>query len=143
MTEINSVGEHPFKNDPRTVIRAHLSQIEAPRQDALDTALSIIHESYQEYQGTRDAFGVCIDLVQKISNPTTVLATLLDLKNSGIPSRWKSNPEITRTVVSICGQLELGLLKAQQIHLAHSGGGETIPDRIDNVTRLVENLQQK
>ncbi|TSC88718.1 MAG: hypothetical protein G01um10145_744 [Microgenomates group bacterium Gr01-1014_5] len=143
MTELTSTPEQPFKNDPSAVIRNHLNEAGHPEEISLQTAAAMIRREYAGYEGNKDALGVCMELAHRITNATYTLAALFDSQNADLPSNWRENPEITRTVVSMCGNLELGILKAQQLHLAHSGGGKSIPDRINNVTRLVSDLQQK
>lgn len=133
------VGEQTFKNDPATVITEHLAGVGELYLASVEAAAEIIRASHPR----RDALGVSLDLNSKISNPTTVLAGLFATGHDALPSNWRANPEITRTVLSMCGQIEAGILRARQADEFYLGGSSYVDARLGEVEHFVEALQQK
>jgi hypothetical protein len=133
-----------FLNDPYTVIVDHLRHTSPPpSRGAVQAAGAIIRTSYQEFGGQRNAFGVCVDLADRITESATVLAEMFATSSDDLPERWRANPAIARTVLSMAGYIELGYLKAHQVSVAHEGGHPSIDTRITVVKGLIAALQAK
>lgn len=122
------------------VVKKHIEKVGAPPQKAVDAAGEIIKETYYSFGGKKNALGTSIELSTYISNSTTVLASMINSKDKSIPDKWKSNPEVARTILLICGEVESGLLKAQQHYLKHEGEGGNLQKRIDQVSEFLNDL---
>jgi len=132
-------NELAFKNDPAAVIAEHLSRVGEPNSASVEAAAELIRTSYPR----RDALGVSLDLNTRIDDPTTVLAAMFANGHDALPPSWNANPEIVRTVLSISGQIEAGILRARQLSVAHEGGNPHTDARLDEVEHFIELLQQK
>ncbi len=133
------VGEAGYKNDPIAVIADHLTRTGEQSPADMEWAAEITRTHYPE----RDALGVCIDLNTIGSESTTVLAGMFAAGHEALPEHWRANPEITRTVLTMSGYIEMGLLRAQQASVAHDGGDPYFDSRLNEVEHFVEALQQK
>jgi hypothetical protein len=87
--------------------------------------------------------GLCIDLAGKISSATTVLAGMFHDHHAALPRRWLENPEIERTILTMTGHVELGILRAEQAGKAHMGDSPRTTKRIGEVATFLGILQEK
>lgn len=134
-----AAGEQSFRNDPAAVIAEHLSRVPEPSVATIQGAAMIIRSSYP----FGEALSVCLDLHYKIPEPTTTLARMFAIDHDALPVHWRTNPEVTRTVLSMSGQIEAGFLRAQQISAGPTGSNPGINARLGEVEHLVEALQQR
>jgi hypothetical protein len=77
----------------------------------LEHAEGFIKYRWQE----RSAFGVLIDMNADsvmITHTTDILATMFHQRNTHLPSHWRDNPEIWRTILSMACNIDLGYLQA-------------------------------
>jgi len=120
------------------VVHGFLNRSPMPGEGAIGIAADVIARP------GRDALGKCIDLSREVSNPTLVLAEMFGNDHQGLPPHWKQEPEKARTVLSMSGYIELGILQAARLYLA--GQRETSLDsetEIQSLTKFVEDLQAK
>ncbi len=133
------VGEAGYRNDLVTVISDHLRRTGERSVADMQWAADIVDTHYP----MRDALGVCLDLNTTGSDATTVLAGMFAVGHEALPEHWRSNPEIARTVLTISGHIEIGLLRAQQTSVAHEGGMAILDERLQEVESFTAALQEK
>jgi hypothetical protein len=139
----NTSAEYDYANDTEAVILEHLSAAKPCGAGALSATADILRGSYRSFDGRRNVVGAAIDVAERITYPTTVLATLFEQKSPDLPEQWITDKEITRTVLLIFGHIESGYLRAQQVSLEHEGGNAAIDARIVQLTDFMNALAQK
>jgi hypothetical protein len=132
-----------FANIPDGVVVEHLRNVERPTPGAVAAAADVIYQSYEGWDGIHDALGVCMDLSTKIDTPTTVLASMFHDGHAALPRRWTQNPEVERTVLSMCASLELGVLEARRINESQTEKPNDFSVRRQQVGAFVTALQAK
>jgi hypothetical protein len=140
--EISKNQAPTFANAPHSVLHAYLNRAPIPSEGSIDTVSRIIEDTYS--QGRRDAFGLCLDLTPRVTDSTLVLAEMFGKNHPGLPDHWKSNPEIMRSVLSMSGYAELGVLQAQRVHLQGQGYDVTsLDEKVHALERLTAELQEQ
>lgn len=115
-----------------------------PTSDQLNLAEGVIRRS--RYESGRDAFGTCSDLAADPhfrGNSVLVLMSMFADENLVMPDNWRSNPEITRTILLMVSHIDLGMLKAQKESLKHQGGSKMLDEQIVRWMGLIEMLQAR
>lgn len=135
--------EQPFLNSPGVAIDNFLTPNNRIDANVLTIAGQLVRDGYKGFDGRMNTLGICILFANRLSDSTTVLAELFATDSTDLPEHWKNNPEVTRTVLSMSGHVELGFLRALQVAQAHQGGNPSIDARIAVVERFVTDLQAK
>lgn len=136
-------GELHFVHNPINVLRSITARPDwiPAHSSNIDTATQIIQSSYPQ----RDALGTIIDLAgnrQLVTNSTETLAAMFQAEHPSIPEHWRKNPEITRTILSMSAEIELGILRAEKISHRHESSAVIIDSRLNQIKNLEDLLNQ-
>lgn len=139
-------GELHFVYNPINVLRSITARPDwIPTHPAnIVTAAQIIQSSYPY----RDALGTIIDVAGNrllVTDSTETLAAMFLTGHPSIPAHWKKNLEITRTILSMSAEIELGILRAENISQRYEDSAVLIksqPNQIKNLEDLLGQLQE-
>jgi hypothetical protein len=134
--------EQVYINDPKAVLKSFINSPDYKRP--IPIHLQWASEIIEKSQKKRAALGICIDLNRKLDfNTTDTLASMLDQNDPSLPPKWREDPEIMRTVLSMSASLDLGLLFAMKFDQAHGGGNIDIDSNIIRLSDFLNKLQQQ
>src|SRR5688572_25974161 len=109
------MAERPFLNNPNQVIRDHLNTVGLPDTDSIGTVSRLIQTINGSDGGTGGILRLCRNIAGEVTLPTTAFAAVLEGDDKITPSHWRESPEFTRAVVTMCGYVELGMLRAEEV----------------------------
>jgi hypothetical protein len=64
-------------------------------------------------------------------------------RNDAIPPQWLSQPEMMRMVLSMAANIDLGYLRAMQLHSEDQGGNPGIERRLNETAAFLSALQER
>src|SRR3978361_700338 len=99
-------GESTYINDPFAAVSGFLGRSPVPSRETIGVAKEVLVRG-----STRNALGKCVDLSHAVSAPTLVLAEMFNTGDAALPPHWNQDPEKARTVLSMIGNIELGVLR--------------------------------
>ena len=131
--------ERPYLNDPRVVVSQFLRTRDPHFLDSQDISRAV--EVFRGYP-RRDAYGLYRDLESAVSHRATqTMARMFHEQHTALPQHWRDEPEIMRTVISMSAEIDLGNLRARQLHEERDGGNQGIEEQVVSLTQLLSSLQ--
>lgn len=130
-----------YLNDPLNVA-AKLETHESSPKKAISLAAEVVRNSLVR---GRPGLGVCMDLAHSVIAPesSVILSEMFARGHPVLPVRWRQNPEIIRTILSIAVSLDIGLLQAMLFDQSHSGGNAELDKTLSERKEFLVRLQQK